>query len=188
MDTNRQKLGEKIKNAIKQSSKSRKEIAAEMGISEANIYKLYQVSDTKVLTLIKLAEVTGNPLSFFIDLEDNEKVQALENELNHVKQARQNLKNSIMTHQLIMNEAYGILDKLMDSKGNQITFTQLERDRRKEIPLSHFLKLMSNLSLRMAEPDSGGERTIQLWNKLLNIVEYREIYLEYIMPEENMGI
>ena len=54
-------LGVKIKAAVKQSGMSRKDIAEEMKISEANLYKLFLADDAKLSTIIKLSENAASP-------------------------------------------------------------------------------------------------------------------------------
>jgi len=169
-------LGDKIKAAIKQSGKSRKEIANEMAISEANIYKLYKSSDTKVMTLIKLAEVTDLPLTYFLDIEESEQVKELREKLD---KERINNKLSVM---LLKNQHYFMLQifemmaEMEDFFNNKVTLTLITPEETKKIPLSRFLKLVYKFS-KLVMDESKEEETFKLINVLFNIVEFRQLVL-----------
>jgi len=169
-------LGDKIKSAIKQSGKSRKEIAYEMAISEANIYKLYKSSDTKVMTLIKLAEVTDLPLTYFLDIEESEQVKELREKLD---KERINNKLSVM---LLKNQHYFMLQifemmaEMEDFFNNKVTLTLITPEETKKIPLSRFLKLVYKFS-KLVMDESKEEEIFKLINVLFNIVEFRKLIL-----------
>ena len=62
-------LGQKLQNAIKSAGVTAAEAASHIGVSEANLYKLYKKSSFEVSYLLKAAEFLKLPVSYFLGEE-----------------------------------------------------------------------------------------------------------------------
>jgi transcriptional regulator with XRE-family HTH domain len=60
-------LGKKLQTALKSASITAADAAAHIGISEANLYKLFKKDSFEVAYLIKSAELLNLPVSYFFD-------------------------------------------------------------------------------------------------------------------------
>ena len=98
---------------------SEMEIANEMEISEANIYKLYRSKDIKVLTLIKLAKVTDLPLNYFLNIEDSERIKELTQKLEEEKMSNNVLEGLIKNQHYYFLQLFDLIanmEEITDSK------------------------------------------------------------------------
>jgi transcriptional regulator with XRE-family HTH domain len=60
-------LGKKLQTALKSASVSTADAATYIGISEANLYKLFKKDSFEVAYLIKAAQLLHLPVSYFFD-------------------------------------------------------------------------------------------------------------------------
>ena len=60
-------LGRKLQTALKSANISAADAAAHIGISEANLYKLFKKDSFEVAYLIKSTELLNLPVSYFFD-------------------------------------------------------------------------------------------------------------------------
>ena len=182
-------LGDRIKAAIKQSGKSRKEIANEMEISEANIYKLYRSKDIKVLTLIKLAKVTDLPLNYFLNIEDSERIKELTQKLEEEKMSNNVLEGLIKNQHYYFLQLFDLIanmEEITDSKEKLTLMLPMDT---KKIPLSRFFKLIYKFFTLVSNKSENEEEVFKLINILFNIVEFRQLILHppdesFMLPKE----
>jgi len=62
-------LGQKVKEAIEYSEFSTEDVAAYIGISHTNLYRIYKKDSFEVKYLIKIAEKLNLPLGYFLNDE-----------------------------------------------------------------------------------------------------------------------
>lgn len=76
-------LGKKLQSALKSASISAADAATYIGISEANLYKLFKKDSFEVAYLIKAAELLNLPISHFFD----EHIQPANSQIGDFNQA-----------------------------------------------------------------------------------------------------
>lgn len=108
-------LGHKLQNAIKSAGMSTAEAAAYIGVSEANLYKLYKKSSFEVAYLIKASELLSLPVSYFLDDESpivNSQIDNLTQAGSTVTQKAKSAKSPPQSQTIDLNQCQRELEAL----------------------------------------------------------------------------
>lgn len=169
-------IGEKLKQAVKESRLSWKEIAEKTKIPEQTLYKLAKSKDIKVHTLLKIAYVLDTPMEFFFGVTENDLVKELRKLLDEERS-----KKDLLTKTLeIAEQQFSMIITLMkelekqEKPSQQTKLTLVESDgETKEISFSHFFMIY----MRMMSASRSPNKEEMYWKyaqQFFNIIEIRE--------------
>jgi transcriptional regulator with XRE-family HTH domain len=174
-------MGQKLKQAIKKSALSRKEIAHKANISEPNLYRLFRAQDIKVKTLMKLAEVLDVPLQLFLEFKESQVVEELRQQLEHERLHTKLLEEYVRFFDQQFGMLIGILKSVeKTSEGASEFLTLITPEEKQKIPLSSFVHTFFKMITSGNKLPQKEEMYVKYTGKFLNIIEVRRSILENI--------
>lgn len=184
-------IGEKLKQAMKESRQSWKEIATKAKIPEPTLYRLITKQDIKVSTLLKLASTLNVPMEFFFGVTETDLVKELKQLLDEERS-----KNHMLTKALdIMEQQFSMMFSFIkefegqESPDKQMKLTLVEREESRKITLSHFFLIYMRM-ISASKVAKKEEMYLKYAEQFLNIVEVRKALKEnpLFMPGGSVGI